>query len=56
MVTIIKKGTPKGVAKKIIDEAVFKASENKSLKKYAGVLKTEIDPIEFQKKIRDEWE
>ncbi|HEX8546748.1 MAG TPA: hypothetical protein VF691_07270 [Cytophagaceae bacterium] len=55
MVTIIKKGTPKQEAKKLIDEAVAKAGR-KDLRKYAGVLKTDIDPLEYQKKIRNEWE
>lgn len=55
MVTIIKKGTPKHEAKKMIDKAVANAGK-KDLKKYAGILRTEIDPLEYQKKIRDEWE
>ncbi len=55
MVTIIKKGTPKQEAKKLIDEAVAKAGK-KDLRKYAGILKTDIDPLEYQKKIRNEWE
>jgi hypothetical protein len=55
MVTIIKKGTPKREAKKLIDEAVAKAGK-KDLRKYAGILNTDIDPLEYQKMIRDEWE
>ena len=55
MVTIIKKGTSKEEAKKLIDEAVAKAGK-KDLRKYAGILKTDIDPLEYQKQIRDEWE
>jgi hypothetical protein len=55
MVTIIKKGTPIKEAKKIIDDAVAKAGK-KDLKKYAGILKTDIDPLDYQKKIRNEWE
>jgi hypothetical protein len=55
MVTIIKKGTSKEEAKKVVDEAVAKAGK-KDLKKYAGILKTSIDPLEYQKKIRSEWD
>lgn len=55
MVTIIKKGTPKKEAKKLIDKAVSK-SRNVDLRKYAGILKTDINPLEYQKKIRSEWE
>lgn len=55
MVTIIKKGTPKEEAKKFVDEAVAKAGK-KDLRKFAGFLKTEIDPMEYQKQLRDEWE
>lgn len=51
MVTIIKKGMPKHEAKKLIDEAVAKAGK-KNLLKYAGILKTDIDPLEYQKKMR----
>jgi hypothetical protein len=55
MVTIIKKGMPKDEAKKLIDDAVAKAGK-KDLRKYAGILKTDIEPLEYQKKIRNEWE
>lgn len=55
IVTIIKKGTSKKEAKKLIDDAVTKAGK-KDLRKYAGILKTDIDPLEYQKQIRNEWE
>ena len=55
MVTIIKKGTPRQEAKKLINEVVAKAGK-KDLRKYAGILKTDIDPLEYQKQIRNEWE
>lgn len=55
MVTIIKKGTHKQDAKKLLDEAVAKAGK-KDLRKYAGILKTDIDPLAYQKQIRNEWE
>jgi len=56
MVTIIKKGTPKNELKKLIDEVVSKTSPKDDLKKYAGVLKTIIDPLEYQRQMRNEWE
>jgi hypothetical protein len=55
MVTVIKKGTPKEEIKKRINEVVSKTSK-RDIMKYAGKLKTSIDPLEYQKQIRDEWE
>ncbi len=55
MVTVIKKGTPKEEIKKRINEVVSKTSK-RDIMKYAGKLKTGIDPLEYQKQIRDEWE
>lgn len=55
MVTIIKKGTPKEEIKKRVDEAISK-SPKKDIMKYAGKLKTDIDPLEYQRQMRDEWE
>jgi hypothetical protein len=55
MVTIIKKGTPKEEIKKRVDEAISKSPKN-DIRKYAGKLKTDIDPLEYQRHIRDEWE
>lgn len=54
MITVIKKGTPKEEIKKKIDEIVSK-SQRMSLMKYAGKLKTDIDPLLYQQKMRDEW-
>lgn len=55
MVTIIKKGTPKEEIKKRVDKAISK-SPKRNLMKYAGKLKSDIDPLEYQKQMRDEWE
>ncbi|WP_114750027.1 hypothetical protein [Pleomorphovibrio marinus] len=55
MVTIIKKGTPKEEIKKRVNEIVSK-SPKRDIMKYAGKLKTDIDPLEYQKQMRDEWE
>jgi hypothetical protein len=55
MVTIIKKGTPKEEIKRRVNEVVSKASK-KDITKYAGALKMDIDPLEYQRQMRDEWE
>lgn len=55
MVTVIKKGTPKKEIKKQVNEAISRILK-KDIMKYAGKLKTDIDPIAFQKQIRNEWE
>lgn len=54
MVTIIKKGTPKEEIKKRVQDAVSKSAKG-SIRKYAGSVKTDIDPVEYQRKLRDEW-
>ncbi len=54
MLTIIKKGTPAKEIKKKINEVVSRTSK-KNIAKFAGKLKSKIDPLEFQKKMRDEW-
>ncbi len=55
MVTIIKKGTPTKEIKKGINDAVSK-SRSRNIKKYAGKLKIDIDPLEYQRQMRNEWE
>ena len=55
MVTVIKKGTTKDEIKKQIDEAVSKTPK-RDIRKYAGKLKMDIDPLEYQIKMRNEWE
>jgi hypothetical protein len=49
MVTIIKKGTSRQEIKKRINKVIAKQS-NKGIMKYAGKLKSNIDPLEYQKK------
>ena len=55
MLTVIKKGTPPAEIKQRIEKAVKKKSRN-HLSKYAGKLKTEINPLRYQKDLRDEWQ
>lgn len=54
MVTVIKKGTPLKKMKELLIKAFSKVPK-KDLKDYAGILDTDIDPLEYQKEMRDEW-
>jgi hypothetical protein len=53
-VTTIKKGTKRME----LDKALQNINSGKSLdaKKYSGIIKLEEDPIEIQKRLRNEWE
>jgi hypothetical protein len=55
MVTVIKKGTPKEEIKKRINEVVTKTPKQ-DIMQYAGKLQMDVDPLEYQKQMRDEWE
>ncbi len=55
METVNKKGTPFEKMKKLLNEA-FSKTPKKNIRKYAGVLKTDIDPLDYQKQLRSEWE
>ena len=55
MVTVIKKGTPIDKMKKLLNEA-FSKTPKKNIRKYAGILQTDINPLEYQKQMRNEWE
>ena len=55
MVTVIKKGTSKEEIKQKIDAVVAKAPK-KDIMPYAGKLITDIDPVEYQRQIRNEWQ
>ena len=54
MVTVIKKGSNK----KEIEIALSKIKSKKKFDayKYCGTIKLEEDPLEIQKRMRDEWE
>jgi hypothetical protein len=54
MVTVIKKGSSADQIQEKIRKAL-KGKSKLSIMDLAGLLKTEIDPLEFQKKMRDEW-
>jgi hypothetical protein len=55
MATVLKKGASKSEVAKSIEKAAGKHSKEQ-LMKLAGALKADIDPLEYQKKLRDEWE
>jgi hypothetical protein len=54
MVTVIKKGTPKEEIRRRINEIVSQKPKE-DIRKYAGSLSTEINPMDYQNTIRDEW-
>lgn len=55
MAIVIKKGTSKKDALERIKRAV-KPSAKYELSHLAGKLQSTIDPLEYQKKIRNEWQ
>ncbi len=54
MILVLKKGTTKKEMDKI--SAKFQVAKGVDTKKYCGVIKLSEDPLEIQKKMRDEWE
>lgn len=54
MVTIIKKGMRKEEIRSILIR-LRKKTKKINLKKYCGAIKLEVDPLEQQKKWRNEW-
>lgn len=54
MATVIKKGASKSEIAKSIRKAVRKRP-SKEITKLAGTLKADIDPLAYQKILRDEW-
>lgn len=55
MVTIIKRGTPKEEIRRKVNEVVSQRPK-RDISKYAGSLTADIDPLEYQKAVRNEWE
>jgi hypothetical protein len=59
MITIIKKGTSASEMQKQMQEALKKAKNSnrkKDISPFFGKINLKIDAIEYQKKMRDEWE
>jgi hypothetical protein len=55
MVTIIKKGTSREKIRLALKKRLVKI-KGPDLKKYCGLVSLQEDPLEMQKKWRDEWE
>lgn len=55
MVTVLKKGTTVEKKMALLKSVSKGKSKGVNAYKYLGVLKKKIDPLEFQKKLRDEW-
>ncbi|NMM50772.1 hypothetical protein [Marinigracilibium pacificum] len=55
MITIIKKGTPLEDIRKAMKKATTKP-KSKGIIKFSGKLKINQNPLDIQKKMRDEWE
>jgi hypothetical protein len=56
MVTVLKYGSKKEAIKRLLDR-LNQQSESKGIDayKYCGVLNLEVDPMDIQLKLRDEW-
>jgi len=56
MVVVIKKGDSIEKINKLLAKLQAKAKKGLDAKKFSGTLSSKIDGLEFQKKLRDEWE
>lgn len=56
MVTTIKKGASKEEIKSLIESHNKKSKKGADVKKYSGVISLKEDPLELQRKWRNEWE
>lgn len=54
MVTVIKKGSDKKEIEKALSN--LKSKKRFDAYKYCGAVKLQEDPLEIQKRMRDEWE
>lgn len=54
MVTVIKKGTDKKEIEKALSS--LKSKKKFDAYKYCGTIKLNEDPLEIQKRMKDEWE
>ena len=56
MVTTIKKGATKEEIYTLLESHDKKIKKSLEVKKYCGILDLKEDPLDMQKKWRDEWE
>jgi len=57
MVVKIKKGDSSSVIQEKINEITSASGTPKGFdaKKYSGIIKSDVDPVAYQRKLRDEW-
>jgi Fe2+ transport system protein B len=55
MVTVIKKGRPIREMIQKLNELVSKKNRGLQSTKYSGKIKSQIDPLDYQKDLRNEW-
>jgi len=55
MTTLLKSGKPMEELKKLMNSTPSPQKKGVDTTKYAGAIKTDIDPLEYQKMMRDEW-
>ena len=56
MVMIIKKGRPISEIRKKLSEMTSQSKRGLDASKYAGRLASSLDPLAYQRSIRNEWE
>lgn len=56
MILEIPSNASKEEAQKMLDKFMMNRTTKKDFAKHFGTIKTEIDPLEYQKKCRNEWE
>lgn len=57
MTLVLKRGADKKTIREIVDKLFSAQKKNKmDIRKYCGTLRLKEDPMEIQKKLRDEWE
>ena len=58
MTTTLRKGSTEEEIARLLEDLNSRAKAKGGLdaKKYCGILKMDIDPLEIQKDLRDEWE
>jgi hypothetical protein len=56
MVIIIKKGATKDEIRSLLEAQKSETRKGVDIKKYCGIIQLREDPLNLQKKWRDEWE
>lgn len=56
MITVIKRGARKEDIQKMFQKMESMEKKGLDARKYCGILKTDKDPVDIQKRLRDEWQ